>query len=47
MLTAAMFEGLAYGEMKVKDLPYTIYDGAFNYICAIPVTYYLQVLLLT
>lgn len=46
MLTAAMFEGLVYGEMTVWDLPYTIYDGAFNYIVAIPLTYLLQVMLL-
>ena len=46
MLTAAMFEGLVYGEMSVRDLPYTIYDGTFNYICAIPATYYLQTVLL-
>ena len=46
MLTAAMFEGLAYGEISVWDLPYTVYDGAFTYICAIPATYMLQTLLL-
>ena len=47
MLTAAMFEGLAYGELKLRDLPYTIYDGTHTYICAIPVTYFLQYYLLS
>lgn len=46
MLTAAMFEGFLYGEISIFDLPRMVYDGAFTYICAIPATYGLQVLVL-
>jgi hypothetical protein len=46
MLTAAMCEGLLYKELNLFNLPYTVYDGAFNYIVAIPVCYLLQVVLL-
>jgi len=46
MLTAAIFEGLAYGELKLREIPYTIYDGTHTYVCAIPLTYFLQYYLL-
>lgn len=47
MLTAAMTEGLLHWEIGVMDLPYMVYDGAYNYIIAIPLCYVLQVYLLS
>ena len=46
MLTAAMTEGLCYGELGLLELPYTVYDGAYNYFLGIPACYLLQILLL-
>ena len=45
-LRAGIFEGLLYGELSIWQIPYTIYDGTHTYICAIPLTYLMQVVLL-
>ena len=45
-LTAGLLEGIFYAESGFQDVPYTIYDGGFNYFFAVPLFYILQVFLL-
>ena len=46
MLTAALFEGLAYGEMALYQTTSVVYNGAFIYFVAVPAVYLLQIFLL-
>ena len=41
--TPAMLEGLLYGEHGILDLPFVVYDFAFNYFIAVPLIYILQI----
>ena len=46
MLTAALFEGLAYGEMALYQTASAVYNGAFMYFVTVPATYLLQIFVL-
>ena len=43
MLTAAVLEGLFYGDFSVFSLPVIIYNGTFNYLVAVPCLALMQV----
>ena len=45
-LTPKLLEGLIYGDMGLMGVPKAIYDGAFVYFSAVPITYFMQVYLL-
>lgn len=45
-ITPAILEGALYGDLGLLDLPYLLYDMAFNYFVAIPLHYILQICLL-
>ena len=45
-MTPAMLEGFMYGNLGLLDLPYLIYDSAFNYFIAVPLHYILQIYLM-
>ena len=46
MLTAALFEGLIYGELALYETPRAVYNGAFIYFVAVPAIYLMQVFVL-
>ena len=41
-MTPVIYEGLVYGTISIWKVPKTFYDGAFVYIMATPLVYYLQ-----
>ena len=42
MLTAAVLEGLFYGDTSVFSVPYMIYSGVYNYVVAVPLLVLVQ-----